>query len=114
MNKSILVAGSVLAFAIAGCGDNSSTTPPTTQTAAPANNGDTVAALKAEADKILADVSQYVKDNKWDLADKGMARLVELKPKLPAEYGPKIDQLKSALDAAKAAAAKLPGGLKAP
>ena len=94
-----------LALALGACGNDSSTTapaptPPATQTA--------MAATTAEADKLLSAVSDNIKANQWDLADKGMAQLEDMKPKLPAEYGPKIDQLKQTYDAAKAAAAKMP------
>jgi hypothetical protein len=104
MKMKILGIGSLLtlALAFAGCGDNSQPTPaPATKPAATTPAID-VAALKASADKWLADIKQAITDKKWDVADKGVAELNKLKPNLPADYAAKIDDLKKALDAAKA------------
>ena len=105
MTIKTLTLGSLLALAVAGCGDSSTTTvtpaPSTPAPAAPAGDAD---ALKASAEKLLADAGTYVKDHKWEMADKAVASLEDMKPKLPAEYGPRIDQLKTGLAAAKTAA----------
>ena len=53
-------------------------------------------------------------DHKWELADKAVTELEGMKAKLPAEYAAKIDQLKSGLATAKAAADKMPALPKAP
>ena len=90
----------VLGVAIAGCGDNSTTTAP----------GGTPAATtptKAEVDKMISDVSGYIAANKWDLADNGIKQLEGLKSKYP-DYASKIDDLRKAYDKAKAAAANMP------
>lgn len=104
MNWKILGIGSILALAIAGCGNNSAPAPTGTK---PANAAASVN-LQATADKLLADAAQYVKENKFDLADKAVAELEKSKPNLPAEYGPKIDQLKKLVDTAKTAAKRIP------
>jgi hypothetical protein len=111
MPRKTLVIVSALSLALAACGDNSN--KPATAPAGPAAPAaaPTAQDLKAAADKALADLQQYIKDNKWDLADKGVAELDKLRPNLPPEYGPRIDQIKQALAAAKAAAAKLPASL---
>jgi hypothetical protein len=71
-------------------------------------------AAKTQADQLMTQAYDYVKNNKMDLADQAVTKLQEMKPNLPAEYGPRIDQLKAAVDAAKAAGGKLPGGFKMP
>ena len=73
-----------------------------------------MAAAQTQADQLMTQAYQYVKDNKLDLADQAVTKLQDMKPNLPTEYGPKIDQLKAALDAAKASGGKLPGGIKMP
>ena len=104
MNCKILGLTSILALAIAGCGDSNAPTPATTKPTMTAATAD----VKATADKLLADAAQYVKDNKWDLANKTVAELDKSKPNLPAEYGPKIDQLKQMLATAQAATKAAP------
>jgi hypothetical protein len=114
MNCKMLGIGSILALALAGCGDNNAPTPaatkPTAAATAAAGNAMNAATadVKATADKLLADASQYVKDNKWDLANKTVAELDKSKPNLPAEYGPKIDQVKQLLATAQAATKAAP------
>jgi hypothetical protein len=124
---------------LCGCGDNGSTTPSTTPppstptTTAPAGGmtptpGATgtmtpgamtapttqgvTTAVHAEADRLLTQTGDYIKQNKWDLAQQSVAELEKMKPNLPAEYGPRIDQLKTVVDQAKAAGGKLPAGIK--
>jgi hypothetical protein len=107
-----LAALTLMTASLVACGDNST---PTAAPAAPAPNATgSVDATRAEAEKLLTDAATYVKENKMDLADKALARLEELKPKLPAEYGPKIDQLKQLITTAKGAAGKLPAGVTIP
>jgi hypothetical protein len=67
------------------------------------------AAMTSEAQKLMADATAYIKDKKFDLADQTVKKLEEMKPQLPAEYGPKIDQLRTLLNSAKAT-----GGIKIP
>ena len=107
MNCKSIVLAAALGLALVGCGDNN----PPAQPAAKTASAPTVETLKKNADQYLKDIATYIKDNKWDLADKAVAKLDEMRSKLPAEYGPKIDQIKQALAAAKAAAAKLPATL---
>ncbi len=86
---------------------------PTTP-AAPAMATTTPAETTSAADKLITQGIDYVKNNKLDLAQQALAKLKEMKPSLPAEYGPKIDELQTMLDAAQVGAGKLPGGLKMP
>jgi hypothetical protein len=51
----------------------------------------------------------YIKENKMDLAEKSLAQLEQMKSKIPVEYHPKIDQARTALNAAKSGGAKLQG-----
>ena len=128
-----------LPLALLGCGDNSST-PAGSSSGTPAANpaagtaqqnaakeaiatGQKVAAqaatqaaaltaaAKVEADKLMQDAATYLKDHKLDLADKAVTELEGLKPKLPPEYGPKIDDLRKAVDALKSGNV---GGVKLP
>ena len=91
-------------------------TPPAAPTASPATPATPSATATAEsqADTLIAQATQYVKDNKLDLADQAVTKLQGMKGSLPATYGPTIDNLKTMLDAAKAKNGVLPGGLKLP
>src|SRR5262245_8434736 len=81
-----------------------------TNNAADTSKGASDAAVE-QAKKLLDEGMQYVKDNKLDLAEKSLNQLDAMKDKLPPEWSPKIDQLRSAIAAAKAAGGKmtLPG-----
>jgi hypothetical protein len=103
MNWKSLLTASALALAVVGCGDNNPSTAPAPKT----TSAPSVETLKRDADRYLADIATAIKENKLDLADKALAKLDGLRAKLPAEYGPKIDQIKQALVAAKAAAKAL-------
>ena len=83
-------------------------TPPamTTPTTAPAN--DAMAAATTKANELLQQGMQYVKENKLDLADKTLTTLDGMKSQLPADWPPKIDQLRSAIQAAKLGSGKMP------
>ena len=105
MIKHTLLAGTALAVALtlAACGDNSSTPPAPTGSGSGPTTKSVSDAAKVQADKLLADAGQYVKDHKWELADTGIKQLEQMKPNLPPEYGPKIDDLRKLYNAAKAA-----------
>jgi hypothetical protein len=77
-------------------------TMPVAATTAAASATAAASTLRETADKLLADATQAIKDKKWDIADAAVVQLDKYKPNLPAEYGPRIDQLKTALNAAKA------------
>jgi hypothetical protein len=68
----------------------------------PASATAAAATVTSKADGLLATASQAIKDKKWDIADGAVTQLNNLKPSLPTEYGPKIDQVKTLLDGAKA------------
>ena len=88
---------------------------PDTSTAAPAAASDPAAAAAAptqpagaaaaatatQAQTLLDQTVTYIKENKMDLAEKSLTQLEGLKPKLPAEYHPKIDSARKAFNAAK-------------
>jgi hypothetical protein len=99
MNWKSLVIATALGLAVIGCGDSAPTATPTTKT----TSAPSVDTLKKNADRFLADITADIKDGKWDLADKAFAKLEETRSKLPAEYGVKIDAIKQALAAGKAA-----------
>lgn len=65
------------------------------------------AALKA-AEGQIEQVMNYVKENKLDLAEQALAKLEASKASLPAAIQAKLPTARQALDAAKAAAGKLP------
>ncbi|HEY7090574.1 MAG TPA: hypothetical protein VH518_20920 [Tepidisphaeraceae bacterium] len=64
---------------------------------------DAAATITAEAQKYLDQVTEYVKDKKWDLADEALKKLEAIKDKLPTEWAAKIDSAKDMLTKAKAA-----------
>lgn len=66
------------------------------------------ATATAEAQKLLDQVTEYVKDKKWDLADEALKKLEAMKASLPAEWASKIDQARSAFTTAKTAASAMP------
>jgi predicted lipid-binding transport protein (Tim44 family) len=71
-----------------------------TPTTAPAA-GTASAAEVTQAQTLLDQTVTYVKENKMDLAEKSLAQLEQLKPKLPVEYHSKIDGARKAFNAAK-------------
>jgi uncharacterized protein YjbJ (UPF0337 family) len=54
----------------------------------------------SEAQKLLDQATQYVKENKMDLADKTLTQLEGMKPQLPSSYGSKIDAARSMFNTA--------------
>jgi hypothetical protein len=69
------------------------------------------ATVTAEAQKLLDQATQYIKENKMDLADTTIKKLEEMKAQLPAEWQAKIADARSMFDKAKAAAAAIPGAV---
>ena len=57
--------------------------------------------VTAKADQLVNQTTQYVKENKLELAEKSLTQLEQLKPQLPQTYHPKIDQARSLFDTAK-------------
>lgn len=129
MNKMyVVLAASVVGLTVlSGCGKDEAaptkpvTPPPATPAATPAPTAAPTAqqatdqaksvstAMTTEAQKLIADATTYIKDKKFDLAEQAVKKLEDMKPQLPAEYGPKIDQLRTMLNTAKSA-----GGIKIP
>ena len=65
----------------------------------------------AQAQKLLDQAMQYIKDQKWDLADTTLSKLEGMKAQLPPEWAGKIDGARKAFNAAKASGAiQVPGG----
>jgi len=69
-----------------------------------------------EAQTKLDQVTQYIKDNKLDLAEKSLKQLEDNKAQLPVTVADKLPQVRSALNAAKAGGTvkDAAGGLKLP
>lgn len=65
------------------------------------------AAVQQAKDK-LAQVMEYIKDNKLDLAEKALAELESMKDKLPQAIQSQLANARSALNAAKAANGGMP------
>jgi hypothetical protein len=77
--------------------------------AAKTTAGNASATVSAEAQKLLDQAQEYIKDKKWDLADTTIKKLEDMKASLPAEWATKVDQARKMLDTAKNAAAAIPG-----
>jgi hypothetical protein len=74
------------------------TMPPAASGAA----ADASAAAQTQAKQLIDQAMQYIKENKLDLAEKSLNQLDAMKGQLPAEWAPRIEQVRSALSAAKA------------
>jgi hypothetical protein len=70
-------------------------TPPGGATAAATD------ATTAEATTLMDQTVQYVKENKWDLADASMKKLDAIKDQLPESLKPRYAQVKTMYDTAK-------------
>lgn len=63
-----------------------------------------------EATTLMDQTVQYVKENKWEMADSSMKKLESIKDKLPESLRPRYDQVKTMYDSAKAGKSlNLPG-----
>jgi hypothetical protein len=58
-------------------------------------------AVTQQAQTLLDQTVTYIKENKMDLAEKSLTQLEQLKPKLPAEWHPRVDSARKAFNAAK-------------
>lgn len=56
---------------------------------------------QSQATELITQVTNYVKDNKMDLAEKALAQLDKLKPSLPEAFQGKIDAAHKMFDTAK-------------
>jgi hypothetical protein len=65
-------------------------------------------AATTKANELLQQGLQYAKENKLDLAEKTLTQLEGMKSQLPPEWGPKIEQLRTAISTAKVGSGKLP------
>jgi len=132
--RTVALCSMVLAGALViGCdskSDNTTPTPPAVPTP-PNHNSPTPEAAGHEAGQAAANLSdtaiqqakdkldqamEYIKENKYDLADKALTELEEMKDKLPASLQSQIAAARSALNAAKSGHSlpttlpSLPGG----
>jgi hypothetical protein len=114
MSAGLLAAGLLVA-----CGKEETPSAPSPPPAAPAAGvtpatpaapaAPTVPAAPATADvtakaqTLIDQANGYIADHKLDLADKAVTQLEALKPNLPTDWQSKVDTLRKALDAAKAA-----------
>ena len=77
---------------------------------APEVDSPEVQALIGQAKPLLEQATQYIKDNKLELAKKAIDELMKLKTMLPPEWQEKIEAVVSAFNAQKALGGfKLPG-----
>ena len=68
-----------------------------------------------EATKLMEQVTMNMKDKKWPDAKAALAKLDDLKAKLPADWQAKVDGLKASVTAAETAdTVKVPEGVKVP
>lgn len=73
------------------------------------------AKAQEEAGKLMEQVGMNMKDKKWPDAKAALAKLDDLKAKLPADWQAKIDGLKASITAAETAdTVKVPEGVKVP
>jgi hypothetical protein len=106
---------------LAACGDNSSKpgdsaqTPSTSTTATPSDT------TMAQAQNLLDQTMQYLKDGKLDLAEKAVAQLEAMKSSMTPEWQGRVTQARAALDTAKKASMlktgdtpKVPDSVKLP
>ncbi len=68
-------------------------------------------AIQGDAQKLLDQALQYIKENKLDLAEQALVKLEGMKAQLPATMQSSIAQARSALDTAKKASGAMPSGL---
>jgi hypothetical protein len=66
--------------------------------------------IQNEAQKLLDQATQYIKENKFELADQTIAKLEGMKAQLPQTMQDAIGKARSALDTAKKAQGMMPGG----
>lgn len=62
----------------------------------------------ADAQKLLDQATQYIKENKWELADSTLKQLEAMKASLPADWAPRIDQARQAFTMAKSGSNMVP------
>ena len=67
--------------------------------------------IQGEAQKLLDQAMQYIKENKLDMAEQALVKLEGMKAQLPETMQSSIAQARSALDTAKKASGAMPGGL---
>jgi hypothetical protein len=79
---------------------------------AKAAGNEAVSAIQGEAQKLLDQATQYIKENKFDLAEQALTKLEGMKAQLPETMQKSIAQARSALDTAKKGASMLPGSGK--
>jgi vacuolar-type H+-ATPase subunit H len=69
-------------------------------------------AIQGEGQKLLDQAMQYIKENKFELADQTLVKLEGMKAQLPETMQKSIAQARTALDTAKKGAGMLPGSGK--
>jgi hypothetical protein len=94
--------------AASGIGMPTNSPPPAVPAAANSAAADASNAAQAQAKQLIDQAMQYIKENKLDLAEKALNQLDSMKSQLPPEMAPRIEQVRSALKAAKAGSQMLP------
>src|SRR5690349_16799260 len=114
-----LLTFTLFVFAGAACDRDSSKNPPAPPAApkvtpAPGTSGSTTPtpgatanAADAQAQTLIQQVTDYIKNNKLDSADQALKQLEAMKSKLSPDMQKQVDNLRTMLDAAKAKA--IPG-----
>lgn len=65
--------------------------------------GEAAEATTAEAQKLLEQATQYINENKWDLAEKTIAQLEGMKASLPGALQTQVDNARKLLETRRAA-----------
>lgn len=134
MKRTVICSAVVLAAMTMGCGSKDDTmkvsTPAAPQTATPAmpampqtaadkmavpdtsKAADTAAGVSADTQAKLDQITGYIKDKKYDLAEKALSELEANKASLPASVQGQLGNLRTALNAAKASGGM--GGMSMP
>lgn len=66
------------------------------------------AEAQTKAASLMQEVQKYIAEKKWSDADSAIAKLEDLKPKLPATLGTQIDALKDSVAKMKAMGGSMP------
>lgn len=69
--------------------------------------------ITAKASELIDQAKEYIKENKWDMAESAVKQLEAMKGSLPAEYQGQVENVRKMFDTAKATSGGA-GGIKLP